>query len=341
MTPDLPVARDGPVSGPVAWPLAATYGLGGLGVEVRCDEPPVAELIASRLRGLNTDGDRPPDVVVEVRGPGCDRSWPPEPEGAGRPIYDAPSTHIDYFDGSDQLFVDYDHRARLLCTPARGLIQLSITGSDPGDEVLATHPLLTIALVETMKRFERFPLHAAGLALNGKGVLIPGASGSGKSTTSVTLVRAGFDFLSDDTVFLIPSPDGIWVAGFPDEVDVTDNTVARVPELGHLAGAPLLPGREKHSFRVEEVFGVEPLAGCRPTVLITPQVVAGPRSEVEPLAPSEALIGLLPNVLLTDPVASQAHLDMLAALVESVPCMRFRVGSDLDAAVACVTDLVS
>ncbi len=96
-------------------------------------------------------------------------------EASGRPIYDAPSAQIDYFDGSDQLFVDYEHRARLLCSPGEGLIQLSITGREEGDEVLATHPLLTIALVETMKRFERFPLHAAGLALHGKGVLIPGA----------------------------------------------------------------------------------------------------------------------------------------------------------------------
>ncbi|MGD0391559.1 MAG: hypothetical protein ABSC41_02840 [Acidimicrobiales bacterium] len=321
--------------------MTATYELGGLSVDVSCEEPSVAELVGSRFRSLRTADTRTPDLVVEVRGPGSDRSWPPEPAGVGRPIYDAPSTQIDYFDASDQLFVDYEHRARLLCTPGQGLIQLSITGSEPGDEVLATHPLLTIALVETMKRFQRFPLHAAGLALHGKGVLVPGASGSGKSTTSVTLVRAGFDFLSDDTVFLTSSPDGIWVAGFPDEVDVTDNTVARIPELGHLAGASLVPGREKHSFRVEDVFGITPLTGCRPAVLIAPQVVAGPRSEVEPLAPSEALIGLLPNVLLTDPVASQAHLDMLAALVESVPCMTFRVGSDLDAAVACVTDLVS
>ena len=310
-------------------------------VDVRCDEASVAELISSRLRGLQVDDTRPHDVMVEVRGPSADRNWPPEPAGAGRPIYDAPGTPINYYDSSDQLFVEFEHTARLLCTPADGLIQISITGSHPGDEVLATHPLLTIALMETMKRFGRFPLHAAGLALGGKGVLVPGASGSGKSTTSVTLVRAGFDFLSDDTVFLTASPDGIWVAGFPDEVDVTDNTVARTPELAHLVGAPLLPGREKHSFRVEEVFGITPLAGCRPAVLLAPQVVQGPGTEVEPLSPSEALIGLLPNVLLTDPVASQAHLDMLAALVESVPCLKFLVGSDLDAAVACVTDLVS
>src|SRR5580704_7033401 len=202
------------------------YLLAGLGVEVRCTDPAVAELIESRLVCLRTADSRAAEVVIEVRGPAADPAWPPGPDGSGRPIYDAPGAQIGYFEGPDQLFVDYEHRARLLCTPAEGLIQLSIVGSELGDEVLATHPLLTIALVETMKRFGRFPLHAAGLALRGRGVLVPGASGAGKSTTSVTLVRAGFDFLSDDTVFLTSSPEGIWVAGFPDEVDVTERTVA-------------------------------------------------------------------------------------------------------------------
>ena len=318
-----------------------TSMLAGLGVEVRGAGSAAAEHVESRLRCLPSDDGRPPDIVVEVRGPGADPGWPRGPGGAGRIICDVPGAQIEYFDGPDQLFVDYDHRARLLCTPGAGLIQLAVTGSDPGDEVLATHALLTVALIETAKRFERFPLHAAGLALRGQGVLIPGTSGAGKSTTSVALVRAGFDFLADDTVFLTSTPGGIWVAGFPDEVDVTERTVAMVPELGHLAGSPLSPGRDKHSFRAQDVFGVMPLEGCRPAFLIAPQVTAGSGSVLEQLAPSKALVGLLPNVLLTEPRATKAHLDMLAALVESVPCLTLRVGSDLEAAAACVTELVS
>ena len=157
----------------------------------------------------------------------------------------------------------------------------------------------------------------------------------------MTLVRAGFDFLSDDTVFLTTASDGVWVSGFPDEVDVTETTVAMIPELGHLAGSPLRPGRDKHGFRVEEVFGMHRVAGCRPAALLAPKVVTGPRSELEPLAPSDALVALMPNLLLTDPPSTQAHLDCLAALVESVPCLTFRVGSDLDAAAACVAELVA
>ena len=154
---------------------------------------------------------------------------------------------------------------------------------------------------------------------------------------SVALVRAGFDFLSDDTVFVTTTTDGLWAWGFPDEIDVTEDTTAMVPELGYLTGSPLLPGRDKHSFRVEDVFGVAALAGTSPAVVIVPQVVSGPHSELEPLAPSDALLALLPNVLLTHPASTQAHLDILATLVRTVPCLSMRVGSDLEAASACVT----
>jgi hypothetical protein len=321
--------------------MNATFDLAGVAIEVQCEEPMVAELVGSRLRSLETERVGDPDLVVEIRGPGSEAGWPLEPTGHGRPIYDAPGAQIQYFESSDQLFVDFEHGARLLCTLRDGLISIGITGSELSHAVLAAHPLLTVALVETMKRFGRYPLHAAALALNGKGVLVPGASGAGKSTTSVTLVRAGFDFLADDTVFLTRSTDKLWVDGFPDEVDVTENTVGRIPELSHLAGAPLLPGRDKYSFRVEEIFGITPLVGCRPAFLIAPRVVDQPGSELEPLPASEAFLALVPNVLMTDPAASQAHLDMLADLVEMVPCLRFRVGSDLDDAAACIAELVA
>ena len=280
------------------------------------------------------------DIVVDLRGPRAETGWLTEPTGTGRPIYDSPSVPIEYFDDVDALFVDYGGQARLACAPAQGRINLAITGTDPGDEILATHPLFTIAFLETMKRFGRFSLHAAGLSLNGQGILVPGSSGAGKSTLSVTLARAGFDFLSDDTVFLTPTAAGIRVSGFPDEIDVTETTVSMFPELRHLAGQPLLPGRDKHSFRVEDVFGVSSLAACLPVALVFPHVVEVSSPELETLAPSQALLELMPNLLLTDPVTTQNHLDVLAELVRTIPCFTLRPGSDLDAAAACVAELV-
>ena len=45
-------------------------------------------------------------------------------------------------------------------------------------------------------------LHAAGLAWRGRGLLLPGVSGNGKSTLSAWLVSRGFDYLTDELVFI-------------------------------------------------------------------------------------------------------------------------------------------
>jgi hypothetical protein len=44
--------------------------------------------------------------------------------------------------------------------------------------------------------------HAAGLAWQGRGLLLPGRIASGKTTLSAWLTRQGFDFLSDELIFV-------------------------------------------------------------------------------------------------------------------------------------------
>jgi hypothetical protein len=44
--------------------------------------------------------------------------------------------------------------------------------------------------------------HAAGLAWQGKGLLIPGSSGAGKTTLTAWLLSRGFQYLSDEFVFI-------------------------------------------------------------------------------------------------------------------------------------------
>jgi hypothetical protein len=48
------------------------------------------------------------------------------------------------------------------------------------------------------------PLHAACVGLQGRGILLMGPSGSGKSTVALQCLLEGFDFLSEDSVFVEP-----------------------------------------------------------------------------------------------------------------------------------------
>ena len=69
-------------------------------------------------------------------------------------------------------------------------------------------------------------------------------------------------------------------------------------------------------------------ARCRPVALVLVEIADLDQSRLEPVDGAEALLDLVPNVLLTEPAASQAHLDALGDLVGSVPCPAF-AGRDL------------
>ena len=53
-----------------------------------------------------------------------------------------------------------------------------------------------------------FLMHAAGVAVDGRGILLIGAGGRGKTTTALAAVQRGFSYLGDDLCILRPDPSG-------------------------------------------------------------------------------------------------------------------------------------
>ncbi|MGD0247324.1 MAG: hypothetical protein ABSB59_44360, partial [Streptosporangiaceae bacterium] len=158
-------------------------------------------------------------------------------------------------------------------------------------------------------------------------------------------VRDGWDFLSDDTVFLTrpagnASARGFSAWGFSDEIDCSDDTAGMLAELRHLVGEPTLAGRSKHPVDVEKTFGVLPVPACRPHALVLPAISGERQSVLTAVSASRALRDLLPNVLLTQPAATQAHLDLLAGLVRDIPCYSLATGTDLSSVSRCLQEIL-
>jgi hypothetical protein len=300
--------------------------------------PEAVAALHGRLERLAVPAPAAADLLFEIE-VGSEAESGLERPRRGRPVYEPPTGEVLYEDGADRIWIEIDADRRAVCEPARGRARLWARRGTGEDLWLLSHPLFTLPLVELLKRRGLYALHAAGVLWNGRSLVLPGASGSGKSTLSIALARAGFTFLGDDTLFLQPRAEGLRLLAFPDEVDLTDETAAFFPELAELLATPRREGWRKHRLRAEETFGTPLAAEADPGFLVFPRISGRTESVLVPMEPGEALIELASNVLLTEPVSSQAHFDALGLLAAASSCWRLETGRDLDGAVRLLREL--
>jgi hypothetical protein len=321
-----------------------SYAFHGLTLAVSGQDS-VLDAFHARLGSLPPAGGTP-DLRFEIGADGGSNGFG-RPDGA-RTVYEPPVGEVVYHDAADLLYLEHGPRLRVLADPGEGRVRFAAiadTELEPEELWILSHPLLSVPMIEMLKRRGLFGVHAAGAAIGGSGgsggsgdraLVLAGTSGSGKSTLSLALARAGLDFLGDDTLFLARRQEGLRVLAFPDEIDLTEQTAGFFPEV-----APrTTPGWRKRQLRAEEAFGARIAWECEPAVLVFPRVSGRPRSELRPIDAGEALFELAPNVLLTQPGASQAHLDALAELARASRCYRLETGTDLGEAAALLRGLL-
>lgn len=86
------------------------------------------------------------------------------------------------------------------------------------------------------------PIHGACVAWRGRGVLLCGDSGAGKSSLSFACARSGWDFLSDDATCLLRGREGRVAIGNPEHLHFRDSALGLFPELQHIPLRPRING---------------------------------------------------------------------------------------------------
>jgi hypothetical protein len=309
---------------------ARSYCVHGIHLQVCCS-PAIAECLDDRFRFFPATQSCGANISIDFQPVNSAGEHAVErPQGASRPFYEMPKGEASYFQAIDEVYISFGDGLRALYAPRLHRVVVSAVECDPRNVFMASHLILTIILVEAFRRHGWYSLHAAGFSMNGKAILIPGTSGVGKSTLSVALLRAKFDYLTDDMVFLARNSEGVTVRGLAEDIDVSEQTIRFFPELHFLMQSPKTVGFTKRQLHLEEVYNAMPIPESRPTAIILPHISGKPESTIARIDGDEAFREIVPNVLLTQQSVCERHFSVLADLVKQARCYRLETGKDFD-----------
>ncbi|HKU53580.1 MAG TPA: hypothetical protein VJQ25_14000 [Nitrospira sp.] len=190
--------------------------------------------------------------------------------------------------------------------------------------------LFHLASTELFRHRGLYTIHAAALEKDGRGILISGNSGRGKTTSSLSLLRSGYRYLSDDQPLIQDAGAHVDVLPFPTKINVTQATIEFFPELADVPDHVPHPGSHKRSFHAEDLYPTSIGERCRPAMVLFPHVADVPHSHLELLSKRRALELLLPQALLVfDPEVAGREFQVLAKLARQVDCYRLHFGHDI------------
>jgi hypothetical protein len=311
-----------------AKPNAATYAVHGIVTRVYADDHLLALAIQDFLRPFRGQPQEKADIefYLLTKEPGFEL----DAGGHGGNMELLYDWNVLRYSREGQLrYQEVPGAGSVIADPEAGLVVAFVENDMAACAWSVAHVIFYPMWAQMLKIRGVFPIHAAGLQRNGKGILFPGKSGCGKSTLSLKLLRQGYKLLGDDTVFVRRSEKGVDMLFFPEEVDVCSETVDLFPRLALARNLTEDRWQPKARVNLNEVGSDAVVESSATDVLVFPVIAEDGKTRYERVAPTEALAELiLYAFLFMDPRTSKENFALLASLVQSVKCYRLHMGID-------------
>ena len=180
-----------------------------------------------------------------------------------------------------------------------------------------------------MEGTDRALIHGAAVATENGGILLAGAGGSGKSTTALLCLAAGWKFLGDDYC-AIRDGDPPRLFSLYRSAKVSHEWLRQIPAIDMISETPSLAHQDKQLLFLKKSISnqLAPSAPCRACLL--PTIVGGPATEITAATNGEALRALAPASIFQSAVSGSPTVELLSSVIRKVPVGRLHLGSKLD-----------
>jgi len=191
-------------------------------------------------------------------------------------------------------------------------------------------------LLDILKKLDLLVWHSAAVTKDGRAVLLPGVSGSGKSTTALNFLSLGYRFLADDLVLLRARGAQLEVTGYESDLYLTDRSLELLPEWKKFKRGRRYKKGQRWKYWIS-VEGFRLRQRARPPLvkfLLFPQVARTRATRLEKLSGAQAMIECLRQVpkeypaSILGPSVLQSKFELYSKLVQSAHCYRLHLGTD-------------
>jgi len=182
--------------------------------------------------------------------------------------------------------------------------------------------------------------HAGTLGLDGKGVLLAGAGGAGKSGTVVAGLLNGLDSVGDDYV-LIDIAAGVTARPLFTALKQDPQGFARLGLKDRLGTNRPLNWQGKYVFRIGDIVSRPAPAKLDIGALMMPHISGSWKSSITPMSRRDAMIALAPSGIAQMPGERESGFRFFGELTRLLPCYRLSLGADPEEIAGTVADFVT
>lgn len=182
-------------------------------------------------------------------------------------------------------------------------------------------------------------MHAGAVGLPTGGILLPGKSGSGKSTTTLKCLDSDLLYAGDDYV-LVSVERSPFVYSLYNTAKLESDNVHRLPHLQSLISNSDQLTTEKALIYIKEHYPEKISSGFPIRAILLPRITGLRDTRLTKASPMKSLKALAPTTIFHLPRTSHEAFRKMTRLVNQVPSYNLELGTDLSQIPTIILDLL-
>ena len=316
------------------------YHLGGLTVALETNGPLYEERLTRALRHAEAPPEPKQEAAVRVFAVDAGARDSMRPPGWPFPYSDRRHLERLHVTAERDVYVTFNEDTRTWHVFERGSRRAAIWTQDASCLPDWEHAFPMRTLLNWLYAPSPSTLaHAAVVGDGAYGVLLAGAGGSGKSTTTAACLDLGLETCGDDFVAVTcgekPRAHSLF-----DTIKLDERSLEWFPDLKAHVANPDTARETKARIHLREARPSLLMASCEVRALVVPRLVPGDRTRIQPLSKAVALRALAPTTLFLVRGTEAETAAKLATLVRRLPTYELLIGGEPAEAAAAIRSLL-